>query len=93
MREKDFAMLNRTLLVAMLIGFANGPSVVRAADPVPSAEQARLLSNVRQVTFEGRRSGEGYFSADGSKMIFQSERDPKNPFYQIFVLDLNTGNT
>ncbi|NOX58202.1 MAG: hypothetical protein GXP29_05005, partial [Planctomycetes bacterium] len=93
MREKDFAMLSRTFLVAMLIGFIDVPSAVHAADPVPSAEQARLLSNVRQVTFEGRRSGEGYFSADGSKMIFQSERDPKNPFYQIFVLDLNTGNT
>jgi Tol biopolymer transport system component len=54
---------------------------------------ANFLSNIRQVTFEGRRSGEGYFSADGSKMIFQSERDPANPFYKIFVLDLNTGDT
>ncbi|MCA9252660.1 MAG: PDZ domain-containing protein [Phycisphaerae bacterium] len=56
-------------------------------------ESVQYLSNIRQVTFEGLRSGEGYFSADGSKMIFQSERDPANPFYQIFVLDLNTGNT
>ncbi len=59
------------------------------ADDTPRS----YLSNIRQVTFEGLRSGEGYFSADGSKMIFQSERDPANPFYQIFVLDLNTGET
>ncbi|MEW8300806.1 MAG: hypothetical protein AB2712_18350, partial [Candidatus Thiodiazotropha sp.] len=47
----------------------------------PAEEEARLLSNVRQLTFEGRRAGEGYFSADGGSMIFQSERDHANPFY------------
>ena len=26
-------------------------------------------------------------------MIFQSEREPGNPFYQMFILDLNTGRT
>lgn len=50
-----------------------------------------LLSNVRQLTFEGRRSGEGYFSADGRRMIFQSEREPGNPFYQIYLMDLENG--
>lgn len=39
-------------------------------------EEAQLLGNVRQLTFEGRRAGEGYFSRDGSLMVFQSERDP-----------------
>ena len=34
--------------------------------------QDMLLSRVRQLTFEGRRSGEGYYSADGSKLIFQN---------------------
>ncbi|MEA3410659.1 MAG: M20/M25/M40 family metallo-hydrolase [Pseudomonadota bacterium] len=54
---------------------------------------ADLLSNVRQLTFEGRRAGEGYFSADGSLMVFQSERDTSNPFYQIYLMDLETGDT
>ncbi|MBT2971461.1 MAG: M28 family peptidase [Candidatus Thiodiazotropha sp. (ex Ctena orbiculata)] len=54
--------------------------------------EARLLSNVRQLTFEGRRAGEGYFNADGSSMIFQSERDDANPFYQIYLMDLETGD-
>ncbi|MEW8412707.1 MAG: M20/M25/M40 family metallo-hydrolase [Candidatus Thiodiazotropha sp.] len=58
----------------------------------PAEEEARLLSNVRQLTFEGRRAGEGYFSADGGSMIFQSERDHANPFYQIYLMDLETGD-
>src|SRR4051794_7501317 len=56
-------------------------------------QESRFLSNTRQLTFEGRRSGEGYFSPDGKALIFQSERDPDNPFYQIFLLDLESGDT
>lgn len=58
-----------------------------------NSEKNTLISNSRQLTFEGPRSGEGYFSADGSKMVFQSERVSGNPFYQMFVLDLKTGKT
>ena len=52
----------------------------------------QFLSRVRQLTFEGRRSGEGYFSADGKNIIFQSEREPENPFYQIYTMSLETGD-
>ncbi len=52
-----------------------------------------LLSGVRQLTFEGHRAGEGYFSPDGTKIVFQSEREPGNPFYQIYLLDLESGET
>src|ERR1041385_1839376 len=55
--------------------------------------EARFLSNVRQLVLEGKRSGEGYFSVDGKVMVFQSEREPDNPFYQIYVLDLESGDT
>ncbi len=55
-------------------------------------DETQLLSNTRQLTFEGRRAGEGYFNADGSRMIFQSERDPNNPFYQIYIMDLQNGD-
>ncbi len=55
--------------------------------------QGAFLSRVRQLTFEGRRSGEGYFSTDGSKLIFQSEREAGNPFYQIYTLDFETGDS
>ena len=55
--------------------------------------QEGFLSRVRQLTFEGRRSGEGYYSADGSKLIFQSEREVGNPFYQIYTIDFETGDS
>ncbi|HLG43008.1 MAG TPA: peptidase M28, partial [Planctomycetota bacterium] len=62
---------------------------------LPPAElegEERLLSNVRRLTFAGRRAGEGYFSADGRRLAFMSERDLANPFFQIFVMDLETGD-
>lgn len=56
------------------------------------AAQSRFLTHGRQVTFEGRRAGEGYFNPDGSMMIFQSEREPGNPFFQIYRMDLGSGD-
>ena len=57
-----------------------------------AAGEADLLTNVRQLTFEGRRAGEGYFGRDGTTMIFQSERQADNPFYQMYLLDMETGD-
>jgi Tol biopolymer transport system component len=55
--------------------------------------EAAFLSKVRQLTFEGVRAGEGYFSHDGKQMVFQSEREPGNPFYQIYLMDRESGDT
>ena len=55
--------------------------------------ESQFLSNIRQLTYDGKRAGEGYFSEDGNALIFQSEREPDNPFYQIYLLDLLTGDT
>ena len=64
------------------------------SDPATAAlYEAKLIGNVRQLTFEGARAGEGYFSRDGSRMVFQSEREPGNPFFQIYLLDLDSGDT
>lgn len=52
-----------------------------------------FLTRVRRLTIEGRRAGEGYFSPDGKHLVFQSEREEGNPFYQIYELDLETGET
>src|SRR5687768_3035593 len=57
-----------------------------------SKDETQFLSNIRQLIFEGKRSGEGYFSADGKALIFQSERESDNPFYQIYILDLTSGD-
>src|SRR5579883_903191 len=47
------------------------------------------LKNTRQITRDFIRAGEGYFSPDGQSIIFQAEEKATgNPFYQIFVMDL-----
>jgi Tol biopolymer transport system component len=62
-------------------------------DPLAAAKrEAELITGVRQLTFEGRRAGEGYFGNDGSLMVFQSERERDNPFFQIYLMDLETGD-
>ena len=62
-----------------------------SSDDEPSVEE-QFLSGVRQITFEGKRAGEGYFSSDASLMVFQSERRADNPFYQMYLLDFTTGD-
>jgi Tol biopolymer transport system component len=63
--------------------------------PASSADnhEANFLTRIRKLTVEGRRAGEGYWAPDGSALVFQSEREPGNPFYQIYTLDLTTGDT
>ncbi len=51
------------------------------------------MTRVRRLTVEGKRAGEGYWSPDGKRLVLQSEREPGNPFYQMYVLDLTTGDT
>ena len=58
-----------------------------------SPQESDFLSRVRRLTIEGRRAGEGYWAPDGQRLVFQSEREPGNPFYQIYTLDLRTGDT
>ena len=68
-------------------------AVLTAAQAQAPAGERDFLSRVRRLTVEGKRAGEGYWSPDGKRMVFQSEREPGNPFYQIYVLDLETGDT
>ena len=49
----------------------------------------QLLTNILQLITDGARSGEGYFSADGTQFVYQAEM-PGNPFYQIYLLDLES---
>jgi Tol biopolymer transport system component len=92
----------KRLLSLLMLGSAlAAPLALRAETPAApppapapaalSAEQA-LLSDIRQLTFVGKRAGEGYFSPNGSMMIFQSEREPGNPFYQMYVVNRDTGD-
>jgi TolB protein len=70
-------------------------SLALAAEPASweKAESAHL-KNIRQLTFDFARAGEGYFSPDGKTIIFQAEeKETGNPFYQIFTMDLASGRT
>ncbi len=70
------------------------PADVTASDPAAAAAlEGKLIGGARQLTFEGARAGEGYFSRDGKRMVFQSERETDNPFFQIYLLDLESGDT
>lgn len=68
-------------------------SLISGAEPQDWAQaETQYLSNIRQVTKGYVRAGEGYFSLDGKKIVFQAEEaESGNPFYQIFVQDLETG--
>ena len=70
-------------------------TVIAAQSPAPPApnHEADFLNRIRRLTVEGRRAGEGYWSPDGKQLVFQSEREPGNPFYQIYALDLTSGET
>ncbi len=67
-------------------------SVVAAQAEEDSAKlEAKYLKNVRQMTHDFDRAGEGYFSPDQKQIIFQAEEKGDNPFYQIFVMELGSG--
>lgn len=76
-------------LIASLLPLGHG----LAARQAEELTEDDFLSRVRRITVDGRRAGEGYFSPDGTKMVIQSEREEGNPFYQIYELDLTTGDS
>jgi Tol biopolymer transport system component len=81
--------MRRFLLLGLFLTIT--AATVALADD--AANEARFITNARQLIFEGKRSGEGYFSPDGNHLIFQSEREEGNPFYQMYLLDLLSGDT
>ncbi len=89
-------MLPRTILA--LLGLAHWLLAQggehRPAPPAPPPppnllhEGETALSDMVQITFDGKKSGEAYFSPDESMICFQSVRGAC-PHYQIFVQRLD----
>src|SRR5260221_12577437 len=77
--------------IALLLTLIIAPLAAQQTAGPP--QERDFLSRVRRLTVEGRRAGEGYWSPDGKRLVFQSEREPGNPFYQIYTLDLATGDS
>src|SRR6185312_2790866 len=97
-------MKKQALISMMVLGFVTGgllschsaqvkPSPLASADFVNLPQDPQMITGMKQITFEGNKSGEGYFSADGKHMIFQSDRKEGNPFYQIYLMNLASGKT
>lgn len=86
-----------TLLV-LTASLAQRPEAAPAQSAEDAAREARHLANIRQVTTGFPRAGEGYFSPDASKIVFQAyppvppsvffRPAPNQEAYQIYLSDL-----
>src|SRR5262245_38078275 len=92
----SYLLRRLTTLVALtgltLIVSAASGTLTTAVGAQGGYQEKDFLSRIRRLTVEGRRAGEGYWSKDGRKLVFQSEREPGNPFYQIYLMDLASGD-
>src|SRR5215216_869539 len=79
-------MLVARLLILLLVVLG---TTLPAQQPLPERD---FLTRIRKLTVDGRRSGEGYWAPDGRRLVFQSEREPGNPFYQIYLMDMQSGD-
>jgi TolB protein len=86
------------LAILLSAALAQRPEAAPAQSPDDAKAEARHLRNIRQVTFGFPRAGEGYFSPDASKVIFQAfppvpptvlrTPPPNAEAYQIYLSDL-----
>ena len=73
-----FAAMIAALVVANVVGLAQTPA--NSASAAGGYQERDFLTRIRRLTVEGRRAGEGYWAPDGKRLVFQSEREPGNPF-------------
>ena len=76
------------ILICLLIALAWNTLAFSQDNPTP---ESRWLANIRQVTSGFDRAGEGYFSADGQRIIYQAV-PAGYPFYQIYTQPLSGGD-
>ncbi|MEK7485425.1 MAG: hypothetical protein AABZ60_13955 [Planctomycetota bacterium] len=77
------------ILFLVLAGTRAQPNPSSAEENSPEKE-SRYFQNIRQLTFEGK-NGEGYFSWDQKRIVFQSIRGI-NPWYQIYSMTIEGTN-
>ncbi|WP_337175183.1 hypothetical protein [Paludisphaera sp.] len=90
------------LILSVALACQPGGGGQRPLSPEEVARrESKHLTNIRQATFGFFRAGEGYFSRDGKKIVFQAVPNlPESIFlepganqyeYQIYVADLEAG--
>ena len=82
----------RVVIVAVVLVLGLSGTFVASQNDDDYSE-SDFLTRIRRLTITGKRAGEGYFRPDGGMLVFQSERESENPFYQIYVLDMETGDS
>ena len=82
MRTTILIVLNVFLLL-MSTGIPDTVSLARGDE-----QEDRYLSHVRQITDSFTKAGEGYFSPDGRRIVFQAV-PIEYPFYQIYTQTLD----
>jgi Tol biopolymer transport system component len=82
-------LLLRRLALALVLASASTAGLAQQGGQL---QERDFLTRIRRLTVDGRRAGEGYWSPDGRRLVFQSEREPGNPFYQIYLMDMTTGD-
>ncbi len=82
-------MRNVILITAIFIAMLSQRT--RADEPNVDEVESKHLSNIHQVTTSGLpQAGEGYFSPDGTQIVFQAH-PIGYPFYQIYTQSLEKG--
>jgi Tol biopolymer transport system component len=80
------------VFVCVLCAAVVGAGLLAGLEAQSPPAERDFLTRIRRLTVEGRRAGEGYWSKDGRQLVFQSEREPGNPFYQIYLMDMASGD-
>ena len=84
----------RTGLIAALLAAAVFSGIVTGMQDAPGYQERDFLTRVRRLTVEGKRAGEGYWSPDGKRLVFQSEREAGNPVLPDLSCSIwSTGDT
>lgn len=81
--------VTRYLLILVLISIT---STISAEEPAPAGKsiEGEFLKNVTRVTDGFVKAGEGYFSPDGTQIVYQAITKDY-PFYQIYTQALKDG--
>ncbi|QDU98409.1 TolB family protein [Lignipirellula cremea] len=88
MRNRRYAV--RPLLGCLALSLLAAACPAGAEEPEAPSIEPNFLTNIRQVTDGFEKAGEGYFSPDGKKIIYQAVRR-EYPFYQIYTQPLEDG--
>jgi TolB protein len=86
MRELSLKAFGAVAVLTGLISVGSGAQRTMQAQ-APGRLEERHLTNIRQLT-HGGENAEAYFSADGTRLIFQSTR-PGSPCDQIFTVNVD----